>query len=159
MSRLAGRNLKRMKLLLVIAFLATSVAILSSVAIGSPPYKDSLPDAGGNYDCAYCHVTVGGDLTPFGEDFEQNGNVYDDTLAAVDSDDDGFTNEEEFSADPVSNPGDPDSYPGGDVTPPEKPDMTPWVLTTLAGVIAIVDISLILILVVIRKRPEKKVNA
>lgn len=72
-----------------------------------------LPDSGVNFECKYCHLSkLGGkELNPFGEDFKDNNMTYDDTLKRVDSDEDGFTNKEEFAAEPITNPGDSESFP------------------------------------------------
>lgn len=158
--RFMRKNTKKVSILLAVALLGTAVAFLSSEAIGLPSYKNELPDGGENFDCAYCHEPSGETKTQFGEDFKSNGNAYDEALASLDSDGDGYTNEEEFSSDPVTNPGDMYSYPGADLPPPEdvQPDLVPWILTMIAGMVAIIDFSVIAVLVSIRKKRERRIT-
>lgn len=76
-----------------------------------------LPDKGANFGCGTCHTNPngGGARNLFGIDYEKigipAGDKYTDDLAKIDSDKDGFTNAQEFSANPVTNPGDPKSKP------------------------------------------------
>jgi hypothetical protein len=76
-----------------------------------------LPDKCVNFGCATCHINPngGGVRNPFGADYERiaipAGDKYTDALAQLDSDNDGFTNTQEFSANPVTNPGDSKSHP------------------------------------------------
>lgn len=76
-----------------------------------------LPDKGENFGCGTCHTNPngGGTRNSFGSDYEKigipDGDEYTDELAKLDSDKDGFTNAQEFAANPVTNPGDPNSKP------------------------------------------------
>ena len=76
-----------------------------------------LPDKGVNFGCGTCHVNPagGGPRNKFGQDFERigipAGDKYTDELAKLDSDEDGFTNQEEFDAKPPTRPGDANSHP------------------------------------------------
>ena len=77
-------------------------------------------------------------MNGFGIDFEENNRTYDDSLGAIDSDGDGFLNSQELQSRPVTNPGDPDSYPveGGART---------FILIFLAVVVMTVIVGLLLI--------------
>jgi len=51
-----------------------------------------------NQSCIICHTTATGGTprNPFGMDFEENNGIWNKTLAAMDSDSDGFTNGQEL---------------------------------------------------------------
>lgn len=92
--------------------------VLPSIAIWARAFRlDVLPDKGKNFGCKTCHISPngGGARNPFGTDYEKiaipAGDKYTNALAKVDSDGDGWTNEQEFSANPVTNPGDANSHP------------------------------------------------
>ena len=76
-----------------------------------------LPGGGPNFGCASCHVNPGGggERNAFGLDYEAialaAGDVYTDELGQKDSDGDGFSNDEEFNADPATEPWNRDSHP------------------------------------------------
>ncbi len=104
-----------------IALLAVICVILSimvtSLAFSRPWRPALLPDKGENFSCSTCHINPagGGTRNKFGQDFERigipAGDKYTDELAKLDSDGDGFTNQEEFDAEPVTRPGDANSHP------------------------------------------------
>lgn len=113
-----------------------SVAAYFIMSIQARSFRTGLIPNGTEIDgrgCVNCHVSQfgGGARTPFGEAVRalvppgSSAAFWDNTLAALDSDGDGFTNGEELQdpngewrsgdADPgapelVSNPGDPDSF-------------------------------------------------
>jgi hypothetical protein len=100
--------------------LSVSAALSLTVvpALSARPFRIAkLPDKGKNFGCATCHVNPngGGKRNPFGRDYEKfgiaAGDMYSDHLAGLDSDGDGFTNDEEFAA--GTNPGDDKSKPAG----------------------------------------------
>ena len=76
-----------------------------------------LPGGGPNFGCAACHVNPagGGEKNAFGLDYEAialaAGDVYTDELGQKDSDGDGFSNDDEFNADPPTEPWNSDSHP------------------------------------------------
>ncbi len=76
-----------------------------------------IPDEGKNFGCLTCHTEAqGGKIrNPFGKDYERiaipAGDKYVPELGILDSDKDGFTNNQEFEA--KTNPGDPNSKPSG----------------------------------------------
>lgn len=94
------------------------IFVFSTAAIWARAFRlDFLPDKGKNFGCKTCHINPngGGAKNPFGSDYERiaipAGDKYTDVLAKIDSDGDGWTNEQEFSANPVTNPGDANSRP------------------------------------------------
>lgn len=72
-------------------------------------YAQDLPSSYGS-SCQVCHLSAsgGGDLNSFGSDFSENDNDI-EAINELDSDGDGYTNEEELNAGTF--PGDPDSKP------------------------------------------------
>jgi len=97
--------------------LSITFALISTFVIARPFRPALLPDKGANFGCATCHIDPngGGPRNPFGQDWERiaipAGDKYTDTLAKLDSDGDGFTNAQEFAANPVTHPGNPKSHP------------------------------------------------
>jgi hypothetical protein len=150
------KSMKTRRIKLVIVLMALGLIVLSSVATGLSGYRSRLPDFGTNFSCETCHEEGGSTLNEFGVDFQANGNHYDNTLGEKDSDDDGYSNDDEFSASPVTNPGNANSHPVGPVVPPEpiEWDFIPWLLTIIAGVVVIFGVSIILILIAINKKPK-----
>jgi len=99
-------------------FLSAAMAFsLSFVSAASArPFRlGILPDQGKGFTCATCHSDPrgGGKRNGFGEDYGRigikAGEKYTPDLGQVDSDGDGFTNDQEFAA--STNPGDPKSKP------------------------------------------------
>jgi hypothetical protein len=73
-----------------------------------------LPDKGENFGCLTCHVSEhGGPVNSFGSDYKafaiEAGDLYTKFLGQLDSDDDRFTNDQEFAA--GTHPGDGNSRP------------------------------------------------
>jgi len=103
----------------ILPFLAFVILQFDAVCTvsGRPFRLRRIPDKGGNFGCATCHVSPngGGELNGFGLDFKKHGipnkDRYSKALGRLDSDGDGFTNDEEFAA--VTHPGDPNSSPKG----------------------------------------------
>ena len=74
-----------------------------------------IPDKGERYGCTTCHVSAedGGPLNSFGSDYKEfaieAGDLYTKYLSLLDSDQDGFTNDQEFAS--GTHPGDANSKP------------------------------------------------
>jgi len=118
--------------------------LLPATALGWPPNRDFIPH-GNVFSCATCHENAegGGPRNHFGEDFEATGlQGWGPELAALDSDDDGFTNGEELldpdgvwrwfggaesPGDPTeaTNPADPLSFPVVGNEEPVEPEEEP----------------------------------
>jgi MYXO-CTERM domain-containing protein len=92
--------------LLIALFVLSASQIPESQAI--PEYARELPEALKSF-CQVCHVRAsGGPMNSYGEDFVSYGGSV-GAIGELDSDDDGFSNEEELAAGSI--PGDPDSTP------------------------------------------------
>ena len=111
------------KYLLKICIFIILLLLLVLGVWGRPFRLDKLPDKGENFNCRTCHVGNGGPLNPFGKDYEdfalKAGDKYTEELGKIDSDGDGFTNDEEFAAE--TNPGDPESKPEKKIDTQEQP--------------------------------------
>ena len=76
-----------------------------------------LPDRGANWGCGSCHVNQfgGGVRHSFGVDYEElalpAGDFYTAELGRTDSDGDGFSNDDEFNAEPPTEPWNAESHP------------------------------------------------
>ncbi len=92
--------------LLIALIVLTASPIPESRAI--PEYARELPEALKSF-CQVCHVKAsGGPMNSYGEDFVSYGRSV-GAIGELDSDNDGFNNEEELAAGSI--PGDPDSTP------------------------------------------------
>jgi predicted ferric reductase len=96
--------------------LLVSFMLLLTLALDAHcrPFRlEKLPDKGESFDCNTCHINYGKEKNLFGKDYEAiaipAGDIYTEELGNMDSDGDGFTNDEEFLA--KTNPGDPESKP------------------------------------------------
>ena len=105
---------------LIFLFPAAFLFVLLPNLWAYPVDMDKLPNQGRNsYGCIVCHISPAGEeINVFGRDYRDNDHGYDEKLKALDSDGDGFSNDQELRADLPTNPGDPNSYPW---TPPN-----PW---------------------------------
>lgn len=110
-----GNRLSRYFLVFFVCALLSLTLISVAPARRFRPKK--LPDKGVNFGCHTCHIKPGGPRNPFGKDYEavaiKAGDVYTEALGKMDSDGDGFTNDEEFAAN--THPGDAASKPGGKI--------------------------------------------
>ncbi len=92
--------------LLIALIVLTALQIPESWAI--PEYSRELPEALKSF-CQVCHVRAsGGPMNSYGDDFVSYGRSV-GAIGELDSDDDGFSNEDELAA--GSLPGDPKSTP------------------------------------------------
>ena len=95
--------------------------IMISVVLGRQHRLKKIPDKGKNFGCGTCHFNPkgGGKRNPFGKDYRKIGlkakDNYTDELGELDSDGDGFTNDQEFDA--GTHPGDTESKPADDEAP------------------------------------------
>lgn len=103
------------------------LSLVSIAFVSSRPFRmNRIPDGGKNFGCHTCHVDtqVIKDRNPFGKDYEnigiKAGDQYTLELGKLDSDKDGFTNDQEFAAN--TNPGDPNSKPSGQRAPSNTGD-------------------------------------
>ncbi len=117
--------LKRLIFILTLVF---CLVVITYIVMATPTLMASLPDKGANFGCSTCHVNPkgGGALNPFGTDFKNAGDKYTAQLAALDSDGDGFTNAQEFAANPPTNPGDPKSHPQQSAVTPKGKNYGTW---------------------------------
>jgi len=92
------------------------ITLSTGLDVSARPFRLSkLPDGGKNFSCATCHINPrgGGTRNPFGKDYQKigvpAGDKYIPALGEMDSDGDGFTNDQEFAG--GTNPSDPASKP------------------------------------------------
>ncbi len=99
-------KLNLLALLLILSITSSFV----TVNVGAvPEYAKYLPSNLKNY-CNVCHQQAsGGPMNLFGQDYVKHGNNI-STISSLDSDGDGFTNDEELREGTF--PGDSNSYPG-----------------------------------------------
>lgn len=89
--------------------------IMIAVVSGRPNRLKKLPNNGENSGCSTCHIKPkgGGERNPFGKDYQKismkAGYEYTAELGKLDSDGDGFTNDQEFEA--GTHPGNAESRP------------------------------------------------
>jgi hypothetical protein len=96
----------------VLSILLIAVIVLAASPIPEsraiPEYSRELPEALKNF-CQVCHVRAsGGPMNSYGDDFVSYGSTV-GAISELDSDDDGFSNEDELAA--GSLPGDSNSTP------------------------------------------------
>jgi hypothetical protein len=85
-----------------------TLSLLSVSVSARPEYAKDMPLELKNY-CVVCHTHASGaSLNVYGQDYLENGNSVSD-IALLDSDEDGFTNDEELVKGTF--PGDSNSYP------------------------------------------------
>nr|MBC8456471.1 YncE family protein [Deltaproteobacteria bacterium] len=120
--------------------------LIAQFAMGRPFRLAKLPDRGRNFGCGTCHKNPrgGGARNPFGKDYVSigmaAGDKYTDELANKDSDGDGFTNTEEFSANPATHPGDPKSFPKKAAVSTEKKSQAKiYVTNSLSNTVSVID--------------------
>ncbi len=107
--------IKLFRPILALFFCTILIVLITTAAAGRPFRLDKVPDQGKNFKCKTCHTSGfgGKSFNPFGLDYQKigltAGDSYTDELADRDSDNDGFTNRQEFDA--GTNPGDPKSKP------------------------------------------------
>ncbi len=109
-------SLKRCSMRYGVPLVTCAVFFLATIPVvsGLPFRTGKVP---GNFGCSTCHIDPkgGGKRNPFGQDYERigipAGEKYTEELGALDSDGDGFTNNEEFAA--GTHPGNPNSRPSG----------------------------------------------
>jgi len=112
---------KSVSYILAVLIPAMLVLTVISVVLARPFRLGRLPDKGKGFGCGTCHVNPrgGGKRNPFGEDYEKvamkAGDKYTEKLGGLDSDGDGFTNDQEFAAN--THPGDSESKPAGGTDP------------------------------------------
>ncbi len=119
-----SKSLRKRSIRYVLVFtICTALALtVISVVSGRPFRVGRLPDKGKNFGCGTCHINPkgGGERNPFGQDYEKiaikAGDKYVEDLGKLDSDGDGFTNDQEFAAN--THPGDPESKPAEAVADP-----------------------------------------
>ena len=106
---------RAIRLLLALFFCVMFSFAAVQIADSRPSRIAKTPDKGRNFGCATCHINPrGGDMrNAFGQDYEKialkAGDKYTKELGEMDSDGDGFTNDEEFAA--KTHPGNPKSKP------------------------------------------------
>jgi cytochrome c peroxidase len=114
---------RSIRYILAVVICAVMVLAMISIVSGRPFRIEKLPDKGRNFGCGTCHVNPrgGGKRNPFGKDYENIGikakENYTAELGKLDSDGDGFTNDQEFAAN--TNPGDPESKPSAIAADPK----------------------------------------
>lgn len=106
-----------MKIMYTLILTLVILTLLSAPSSAYSSYADEIPgDLTGQ--CLVCHIDPNGDgdLNSYGIDYGAYQSVED--IASLDSDNDGYTNQEELED--VTLPGDDTSYPE-----PEEPEGTP----------------------------------
>jgi hypothetical protein len=113
---MCGKLKNRFMACLIMGFFVAIVPLMDQSPAQAKPFRMGvLPDKGAKFGCGTCHVNPagGGPRNSFGQDYEKvgikAGDKYTQELGAIDSDKDGATNDQEFSA--GTHPGDPASKP------------------------------------------------
>jgi len=113
---MCGKLKNRFMTCLIMGFFVAVVPLMDQAPAQAKPFRlGVLPDKGVKFGCGTCHVNPagGGPRNSFGQDYEKvgikAGDKYTQELGGIDSDKDGATNDQEFSA--GTHPGDPASKP------------------------------------------------
>ncbi len=109
-----------------------AVALCAGTLAGREEYMKRLP-VYRTYQCTICHESsrplTGDDLNNFGVDFNNNARAWNSTLAAKDSDKDGFRNGVELgdeNGDGIAEVGIERSNPGDPLNTPNSVDRSTW---------------------------------
>lgn len=108
----ARRFMKCSRVFIVALFICAGALLAASGVSGRPFRTGNIPK---NLGCGTCHLAPrgGGERNAFGRDYAKlaipAGDTYTEELGALDSDGDGFTNDQEFAA--GTHPGYADSKP------------------------------------------------
>ena len=122
---------------LAYALLGASLFLLRPCLTAAYPVDmDKLPNQGRNsFGCIVCHISPAGEeINIFGKDYRDNDHQYDEKLQRMDSDRDGYSNDQELRSQPSSNPGDARSYPAS------APNPWAWAATTGAVVVLLTGV-------------------
>lgn len=95
---------RSVRYMLAISICGILSLLMISVVSGRPNRLKKLPNNGKNSGCGTCHIKPkgGGERNSFGKDYQKigmkAGDKYTAELGKLDSDGDGFTNDQEFAA-------------------------------------------------------------
>ena len=122
----------KLTLKVTLVILCATILSLAGTLKSRDDYMRSLP-VYKHYKCKLCHEsaapTSSSDLNEFGIDFKNNGYSWDEALAAMDSDGDGFRNGIELgdeTGDGVADIGFERSNPGDPLNTPNSIDRGTW---------------------------------
>ena len=118
----ASRNRNRttknkiMKKTSMVKVFGLALLLTAQTVFGLSSYVSRIPNGSVN-GCINCHGASGPPLNSFGNDFLDNAKSY-TGLGSIDSDGDGYTNDQELNATPPTLPGNASSKPTATVTAP-----------------------------------------